>query len=119
MEPCEQVPVTGAKVVDLADVRRRCRPGTPVPAVPLGMDVDSMIITLGDAVQFLFHLRALGREPAAQRDLERAVRVALACHPLSEDAEILADTWDSIRDLNFLEARVASVRRFEARNSED
>lgn len=119
MEPCEEAAPRGARIIDFAEVRRRSRPGAPVPAIPLGMEVDSMIITLGDAVQFLFHLRALDREPAAQRDLERAVRVALGCHPVCEDAEILAGTWEAIRDLNFLEARVASVRRFEARNGDE
>lgn len=70
---------------------------------------------LVDAILMLFHLEAGSRGRFAGVNLRDAIRRAVASQPMTEAVEIRASTWEVIQNIGFIDARLASQRRFMAR----
>lgn len=114
-------PAPGGNVIEFADARQRRAAAAPPPppAAAVADADDCTVLQLTDALVLLFHLRANGQSPATCRELEQAVRIAVAARPMAETVDIGDDAWDVISAVDLRHAIASCRLRFDADWSHD
>jgi hypothetical protein len=110
-------PAPGGNVIAFDRERRRPRvsaPAVPAPEVAAGDPDEATVMMLTDALVLLFHLRAANQSTFVCRELEQAVRIAVAQRPMAETVDVSAGAWAVIVAVD-LQLAIASCReRFDA-----
>jgi hypothetical protein len=110
-------------VIEFAAARQRraaAAAAAAQAATPAAGDPDDCtVMMLTDALVLLFHLRTGGRSAAACRELEQAVRIAVAQRPMAEIVDVSDDTWSVIAAVDLRDAIASGRRRFDADWADD
>jgi hypothetical protein len=112
----------GGNIIELAVARQRRADAARASAAAVAAaadPADCTVMMLTDALVLLFHLRAGIQSPTACRELEQAVRIAVAQRPMAETVDISDATWDVIAAIDLRDAVASCSRRFEADFGDD
>jgi hypothetical protein len=109
-------PAPAGNVIEFAAARQRraAAAAAQAAAQAAGDPDDGTVMMLTDALLLLFHLRSGRHSPAACRELEQSVRIAVAQRPMAEIVDVSDETWSVIAAVDLRDAIASSSERFDA-----